>query len=99
MHEVLAIKAIEQGKGVGTALLAEAERRAAAAGAAKIWLNTTNDNTNALRFYQRRGYRVTAYHICGFQDVIRLKGLDPGQEYLGNNGIELRDMIELTKWL
>jgi len=98
-HEVLAIKATEQRIGVGTALLAEAERRAMAAGVAKIWLSTTNDNTDALRFYQKRGYSVSAYHIGGFQHVIRLKDLDPGRQYLGNNGIEIRDMIELTKSL
>jgi len=98
-HEVLALKATEQCKGVGTALLAEAERRAVAAGVSRVWLNTTNDNTEALRFYQKRGYSVTAYHIGGFRDVIRLKGLDPERQYLGKNEIALRDMIELTKRL
>jgi hypothetical protein len=31
-----------------------------AAGAARLWLLTTNDNLTALRFYQRRGLRTVA---------------------------------------
>ena len=28
----------------------------------RIWLITTNDNLDALRFYQRRGFRLVAIH-------------------------------------
>jgi ribosomal protein S18 acetylase RimI-like enzyme len=54
--EVVTLGATRPGRGVGGALmdaLLEAARRA---GVSRVWLITTNDNTNALRFYQRRGF-------------------------------------------
>ena len=47
-----------QWDGVGTALIAAARRVAEASGARRLWLITTNDNVDALRFYQRRGFRL-----------------------------------------
>ena len=53
--EVLTLHADVRGRGVGTALIAEAKRVAAQAGCTRLWVITTNDNVDALRFYQRRG--------------------------------------------
>jgi GNAT superfamily N-acetyltransferase len=44
------------GRGVGRALLHEAERAAAARGAATLWLNAWVGNARALAFYPRCGY-------------------------------------------
>ncbi len=44
------------GRGVGTALLREAERAAAAGGADVLWLTSWSRNARALRFYVRCGY-------------------------------------------
>lgn len=44
------------GAGLGTSLLAAAERGAGAAGADTLWLTTWVGNRRALRFYPRRGY-------------------------------------------
>jgi len=43
--------------GVGTLLLAEAERRIAAEGVREISLETATDNTSAIAFWQKHGYR------------------------------------------
>ena len=48
--------------GTGTALIEAVERLAADAGCDRLWVITTNDNTDALRFYQRRGFRLAALH-------------------------------------
>ncbi len=45
-----------RGKGVGTALLDELERRARARGCAKITLEVYDSNTDAKRLYARRGF-------------------------------------------
>lgn len=45
-------------RGVGTALLAEAERRLAAHGVEEIGLETATDNESAIAFWQRHGYRT-----------------------------------------
>ncbi|MDE2018221.1 MAG: GNAT family N-acetyltransferase, partial [Hyphomicrobiales bacterium] len=45
------------GRGVGSALLAECEARAAAAGARSMRLEVRRDNRAAIALYERRGYR------------------------------------------
>jgi ribosomal protein S18 acetylase RimI-like enzyme len=54
--EVVTLHAARPGRGVGAALMTALLDRARKAGAARVWLITTNDNTNALRFYQRLGF-------------------------------------------
>jgi [ribosomal protein S18]-alanine N-acetyltransferase len=44
--------------GVGTALLAEVERRLAARGVKEMGLETATDNDSAVAFWQRHGYRT-----------------------------------------
>ena len=95
--EVLTLHAAERQAGVGTALLGAAEEIARAAGCTRVWLITTNDNVDALRFYQRRGFRLAALHRGAVDDSrSRLKPEIPVQ---GEYGIPLRDELELDKVL
>ena len=96
---ILAINALERHRGVGSMLLAESERIARSAGRSVIRLTTTNDNLDALRFYQRRGFVVSAYRPNAFREVLRLKGHDPDLQIRGHYGIPIRDEIELVKFL
>jgi hypothetical protein len=63
------------------------------AGCTRLWLITTNDNVDALRFYQRRGFRLAALH-AGAVDRSRTR-LKPEIPEIGDHGIPLRDEIEL----
>ena len=91
--EVLTLHADEPRRGVGSALIAAMRRLAAEAGCTTLWLITTNDNVDALRFYQRRGFRLAALHAGSVDDSrARLKGEIPE---IGDHGIPLRDEIEL----
>jgi ribosomal protein S18 acetylase RimI-like enzyme len=54
--EVVTIGATRPRAGVGGALMDALLAQAAEVGADRVWLITTNDNTTALRFYQRRGF-------------------------------------------
>jgi len=45
-------------QGVGSALLAEAERRLAAKGVKELGLETATDNETAIAFWQKHGYRT-----------------------------------------
>ena len=93
--EVLTLHAAERFGGVGTALLRAIEQLAAAAGCTRLWVVTTNDNVDALRFYQRRGFRLAALRAGAVEDArARLK---PEIPWTGANGIELRDELELEK--
>ncbi len=57
----------------------------------KIVLITTNDNINAIRFYQRRGFDM-AHLYRNMLDISRK--LKPEIPLIGENGIPLRHEIE-----
>jgi ribosomal protein S18 acetylase RimI-like enzyme len=91
--EVLTLHAHERFRGVGTALVSAVRSIAVDAGCRRLWLITTNDNVEALRFYQRRGFRLAALH-AGAVDASRAR-LKPEIPAVGNHGIPLRDELEL----
>jgi len=95
--EVLTLHAAERLTGVGTALLEAVEEVAGGLGCERLWVITTNDNLDALRFYQRRGFRLAALH-AGAVDDSRAR-LKPGLPRVGEHGIDLRDELELEKVL
>jgi GNAT superfamily N-acetyltransferase len=82
--------------GAGSALLAAAEEFARAHNCGRIYLTTTNDNTHAIRFYQRRGWRFAALHKG---NVDRARALIPEIPLLGFDDIQVRDEIEFERWL
>jgi GNAT superfamily N-acetyltransferase len=90
--EIITFNSMEENAGVGTALLAAVADAARRAGCRRLWLVTTNDNTAALRFYQRRGLHLVAVHRDALDASRKLK---PGIPLTGNDGIPLRDEIEL----
>jgi ribosomal protein S18 acetylase RimI-like enzyme len=55
-------------------------------------LITTNDNTHALRFYQRRGFVLSALHRGAIR---RSRQLKPEIPLAGFGGIPIRDELEL----
>jgi hypothetical protein len=58
-----------------------------------VWLTTTNDNLDALRFYQRRGFRISAVRP---RAVERARAtLKPEIPEVGAYGIPVRDEIDL----
>jgi hypothetical protein len=74
--EVVTLNSLQEGCGVGTALLA-AVKRLADLQLRRLWLITTNENINAIGFYQRRGMDMRALHR-DFVEEVRLHkpGLD-----------------------
>lgn len=94
--EVLSINALVKGQGIGSRLLQAVEEAAREAGCGRVWLVTTNDNVDALRFYQRRGYRLVALHLSA---VDRARELKPTIPPVGDHGIPIHDELELEKRL
>jgi GNAT superfamily N-acetyltransferase len=80
------------GEGAGSALLAAAVDEARSQGLRRLWLITTNDNLPALRFYQRRGLRITAVAPGAVDEARRRK---PAIPVTGHDGIELHDELTL----
>lgn len=80
--EVAMLFSLVPGRGVGPALLDAVADWARTHGCTRMWLVTTNDNTHAIRFYQRYGLALKAVHINSM-DVVRaykpwvpLRGID-----------------------
>jgi GNAT superfamily N-acetyltransferase len=90
--EVTSLDALRPDHGVGTALLDAVIDVALAAGWRRLWLVTTNDNTHALRFYQRRGWQLVAVHRGAVDDARRIKPEIPER---GNDDIPIRHELEL----
>ena len=95
--EILTIAAAGQWRGAGTALIEAVEQLAVRQGCTRLWVITTNDNVDALRFYQRRGFCLVCVHR-GAVDRSRAS-LKPEIPLVGKYGILLRDELELEKQL
>lgn len=91
--ELLTLHAGTRFAGVGTALVSAVRQAARDAGCTRLWVVTTNDNVDALRFYQRRGFRLTRLRP-GAVDECR-RSLKPEIPTVGDHGIPLRDELEL----
>jgi GNAT superfamily N-acetyltransferase len=91
--ELLTLHAAERLAGTGSALLTAVRGVAQHAGCTRLWVVTTNDNVDALRFYQRRGFRMTTLRP-GAVDASR-ENLKPEIPIVGSYGIPLRDELEL----
>ena len=93
--EILTLHAAAQWRGTGTTLIEAVERVARDAGCTRLWLLTTNDNVDALRFYQRRGFRLAALNVGG---VGRSRAqLKPEIPEVGEYGIPIRDELVLER--
>ncbi len=91
--EVTSIAAARQRGGIGTQLLGAVIEAAVASGCRRLWLTTTNDNLDALRFYQVRGFRLAALRR-GAVERARLE-LKPEIPVVGSFGIPMRDELDL----
>jgi ribosomal protein S18 acetylase RimI-like enzyme len=89
--ELVSLDALRDGQGIGSALLAGVAEEAGRRGCRRLWLITTNDNLNAIRFYQRRGMRLVAVYPSGVDDARRLK---PSIPLIGEFGIPIHDELE-----
>jgi ribosomal protein S18 acetylase RimI-like enzyme len=90
--EITTIDSLQPGQGVATNLLETLKTAAAESGYKRLWLCTTNDNMEALRFFQKRGFHISEIHINALTESRKLK---PQIPILGKDDIPLRDEIVL----
>lgn len=89
--EIVALYTALKNQGIGTKLLDRVKEAARRDGCTTVWLMTTNDNTQAIRFYQKRGFVISAIRTNVMEEQRKLKPIP----LLGNDGIPIRDEIEL----
>ncbi|HXF86384.1 MAG TPA: GNAT family N-acetyltransferase [Anaerolineales bacterium] len=94
--EVTSLDSLRERQGIGTKLLALAIEEARARKCRRIFLITTNDNLNALGFYQKRGFELVTIRRNALAETRKLK---PNIPLIGMNNIPLRDEIELEMML
>ncbi|MCA0970253.1 GNAT family N-acetyltransferase [Halobacillus litoralis] len=94
--EVISLDSDQEGLGIGSLLLKETEAHAKARGYSDVQLITTNDNLSAVRFYQKREYRVVGVMLNAVQNARKKK---PDIPFYSNEGIEIRDEWILRKEL
>jgi ribosomal protein S18 acetylase RimI-like enzyme len=95
--ELLTLHTATRLMGIGSALLTTVQDIARDAGCRRLWVVTTNDNVEALRFYQRRGFRLVLIR-AGAVDRSRER-LKPEIPKTGAYDIPLRDELELEMTL
>lgn len=92
--EIISLDSVQEGKGIGTSLLEKVENLARQKQIKLVSLITTNDNLNALRFYQKRGYRIASIIPNAVNEARKIK---PSIPLIGNDGIPLNDELVLKK--
>lgn len=90
--EIVTLDSAIEGMGIGSGLISAVKSAAMSAKCHRIWLITTNDNTPALRFYQKIGFVLVAVYPKSIEQSRKLK---PEIPMIGLDGIPLRDEIEL----
>jgi GNAT superfamily N-acetyltransferase len=91
--ELVVIAAQPRKAGIGSRLLERVVAAARDEGCSRVWLTTTNDNLDAMRFYQRRGFRLSALRIGAVVEARRT--LKPHLPAAGAHDIPMRDELDL----
>ncbi|NBJ12024.1 GNAT family N-acetyltransferase [Microvirga arsenatis] len=94
--ELITLDSVTPRHGTGTALIEALVRILQGRGFKALRVTTTNDNLAALRFYQRRGFRLVSVRPGAVNEARKIK---PSIPLLGLDGIPLRDEIELVRSL
>ena len=92
--EIVTLNALTRRTGIGSLLIDEARAEAKRRRCREITLTTTNDNVDALRFYQRRGFHLTTIRPGAVNRARQER--KPEIPLTGEYGIPLSDEIDLT---
>ncbi len=90
--EIVTLDSVREGQGLGTKLINAVVEQVRKQHRKRIFLITTNDNLNALGFYQKRGFQLVKIHRGAVNESRKIK---PSIPLIGMNNIPLRDEIEL----
>lgn len=89
--EIVSLDSKCENAGAGSRLIQLVLEEAARRACARVWLITSNDNSRAIRFYQKRGFDMTAVHRDAITEARKLK---PSIPLTGYDGIPVRHEVE-----
>jgi ribosomal protein S18 acetylase RimI-like enzyme len=93
--EIISLDSRVANQGLGTQLIATVIDEAKRQHCTRIWLITTNANTRAIRFYQRRGFNLAAVRLNAMDEARKIKPQIPLME----DGIPIAHEFEFEKLL
>jgi GNAT superfamily N-acetyltransferase/NTP pyrophosphatase (non-canonical NTP hydrolase) len=94
--EIVSLDSLVENKGLGTSLLEKVINMARDLNCRRVWLITTNDNTRAIRFYQKRGFDIKDIYINAVNESRKIK---PEIPVSGNDDIPILHEIEFEMLL
>lgn len=89
--EIVTINSLPPGRGTGALLLKEVIKMAKEKNVKRIWLITTNDNLNALKFWQKNDFHLVRVYPGA---IVESRKIKPQIPEIGEDGIPIRDEIE-----
>lgn len=89
--EIVTLNSETKNIGLGTELVNRVIEKAKENNCKRVWLITTNDNTNAIRFYQKRGFEWVGFHKDA---IVESRKLKPEIPEFGDDGIPIKHEIE-----
>jgi N-acetylglutamate synthase-like GNAT family acetyltransferase len=90
--EITNLISLKENLGIGSALVKSVIDQAKKQEIKRICLTTTNDNLKGIGFWQKRGFKLVRVYPNAMEYTRKLK---PAVPFLGENGIPLRDELEL----
>lgn len=94
--EIVSLNSLKEKRGIGSALIDAVRQAAKTHGCRRLLVITTNDNTRALRFYQKNGFHIRTVYPNALDISRKLKPTIP---LTGIDDIPLQDEIELEMLL
>ncbi len=94
--EILTLDSLNRWGGVGSQLLDAVATEARSKGVSRLTVRTSNDNLDAFRFYQRRGFR---FERIGQGIIDQERKQKPGIPLRGDYGIEIHDEVLFSRAL
>ncbi|MDR1701708.1 MAG: GNAT family N-acetyltransferase [Sporomusaceae bacterium] len=91
--EIVLLNSEQKCAGLGSALIEKVKGAALAHSSKILRLVTTNDNLNAIGFYQKRGFELVGLNLGAFD---RLRESIPQIPLIGDNGIPLHHEIHFA---
>ena len=89
--EIVTLNSFEENRGIGTTLIQGVLDIAQKNNCKRLWLITTNDDINAIRFYQKKGFDLKAAHINAMEYSRKLK---PSIPLIGMDSIPIKHELE-----
>jgi len=89
--EIVLLETFIQKKGIGTQIIEKIKEIAQINNCKRLWLITSNDNIDAIKFYQRRGFNIANFYKNAMDKSRELK---PSIPLIGDYEIPIKDELE-----